>query len=238
MTAAGDALNVMRSLLGTHERPAGSNRAEPVTSWYSMVGAWCAMTVSYALAHAGHDPRVKFAWCPTGVANFRNTTWGTWHTDNPRPGDLIFFSFRGQRPDHVGMVELVKGKNLTTLEGNVGDACKRLIRDAHSPAVLGYGRPRYNGVSAPAQGQPTGTGGLRTLALGVKGPDVKGLQTILIGARHLTTGNDDGDFGPITQRGVIALQDQLGVNTDGIVGPRTRDAIDALLRFVAALPKK
>lgn len=136
------------------------------------------------------------------------------------------------------MVELVRGTTLTTVEGNVSDACKRLARKANSPTVLGYGRPRYDGVSAPAQGQPTGTGGLRTLALGAKGPDVKVLQRILIGAQHLPAGGDDGEFGPLTRRGVIALQTQLGINADGIVGPRTRDAIDALLRAVLALPKK
>jgi hypothetical protein len=233
VTAAGDVLNVMRSLLGTRERPGGSNLAAPVTSWYPMVGPWCAMTVSYALAHAGHDRRVKFAWCPSGVANFKNGTWGSWHS-TPQPGDLIFFSLKGVRPDHVGLVESVQGNRITTLEGNVGDACKRLTRDLRSRSVLGFGRPRYSGASAPTQGQPTSLGGLRTLALGASGPDVKVLQQILIGAGMLAAGQDDGKFGPITRRAVIELQEVLRVRADGIVGPRTREAIDALLRFVTA----
>lgn len=238
MNTAGDALNVMRSLIGTAERPAGSNQADPVTSWYPMVGAWCAMTVSYALANSGHPPHVKFAWCPTGVAKFRSGEWGTFHHD-PQPGDLVFYSFKGQRPDHVGMVESVgAGGTFTTIEGNVGDQCKRLKKSMDSKGLLGFGRPRYAGVSATATGAKTGTGGTRTLALGARGEDVRGLQKILVGAGLLDRSGVDGAFGPQTKVAVVALQSTLGVTADGIVGPATQAAIDATLRFVGAAEGK
>jgi peptidoglycan hydrolase-like protein with peptidoglycan-binding domain len=229
MNTAGDVLNVMRSLIGTHEVPDGSNNAKPVTSWYPMIGAWCAMTVSYALANGGHPPHVKFAYTPIGMAKFKSGEWGTFH-DNPQPGDLVFYSFRGQRPDHVGMVEAVgSGGKFTTIEGNVGNACKRLARSKQTGGLLGFGRPRYDGTSS------ADTGTARTLAIGAKGEDVRGLQAILAGAGLLPATGMDGDFGPQTKAAVIQLQRQLGVVADGIVGPVTHAAIGALLRFLAAM---
>jgi peptidoglycan hydrolase-like protein with peptidoglycan-binding domain len=228
VNTAGDVLNVMRSLIGTHEVPDGSNDAKPVTSWYPMIGAWCAMTVSYALAGGGHPPHVKFAYTPIGVAKFKSGEWGTFH-DNPQPGDLVFYSFRGQRPDHVGMVEVVgPGGKFTTIEGNVGNACKRLSRSMQTRGLLGFGRPRYDGTSSLDTTVP------RTLALGSRGEDVKGLQAILAGAGLLPASGLDGDFGPQTKAAVIKLQRQLGVVADGVVGPVTHAAIGALLRFLGA----
>jgi uncharacterized protein (TIGR02594 family) len=43
----------------------------------------------------------------------------------------------------------------------------------------------------------------------------------------------DGDFGPATEDAVKQLQRQRGVDVDGVVGPRTAEALDAAL---AALP--
>jgi peptidoglycan hydrolase-like protein with peptidoglycan-binding domain len=230
MSSAGDALNVMRSLIGTRENPDGSNKAPPVTTWYPMVGRWCAMAVSYALAHSGHAPHVKFARVAIGVAKFKDREWGTWHS-TPQPGDLVFYSFGGARPDHVGMVEVV-GSNgaFTTIEGNVGDRCKRLARSRSTRGLLGFGRPNYDGRHSSIPGQPPP----RTLTLGSRGKDVEGLQRILVGAGHLPASGVDGDFGPKTKAAVIAFQRQLRVTADGIVGPVTHAAIEALLRFLAA----
>lgn len=234
MSTAGDVLNVMRSLIGTKETPDGSNNAPPVTSWYGMKAAWCAMTVSYALWKAGH-PGIKFAWTPTGRASFQSGAWGTWHTSGPKPGDLIFFSFGGVRTDHVGIVEAVNGDGtVTTIEGNIGNACKRARRPARagSGGVQGFGRPRYDGQASPSVGQPTSTGGRRTLAVGSRGEDVRGLQRVLIGAGHLPANGADGIFGPATKAALVKLQRQLKVEADGIAGPRTLEAIDALLRYL------
>jgi peptidoglycan hydrolase-like protein with peptidoglycan-binding domain len=42
------------------------------------------------------------------------------------------------------------------------------------------------------------------------------------------TGGVDGIFGARTEQGVKALQRDAGLTEDGIVGPKTWDAIDAL----------
>jgi len=145
MNSAGDILNVMRSLIGTHESPDGSNNAPPVTSWYPMIGAWCAMTVSYALVNGGHPPHVKFAYTPIGVAKFKNGEWGSFH-DSPQPGDLVFYSFRGQRPDHVGMVEAVgSGGKFTPSRATSGTAASAWRARRARPGSSGSAGPDTTG---------------------------------------------------------------------------------------------
>jgi len=235
VNTAGDALNVMRSLIGAREIPRGSNNAQPVTSWYGMKAAWCAMTVSYALFHSGHPRHVRFAYTPTGQAMFENGEWGTFHR-TPRPGDLVFYSLKGKRTDHVGMIESVNGDGTyTSIEGNVGDACKRQRYPLNFRAIRGYGRPRYGGVMAMRSGLATGTGGERTLALGSRGEDVEGLQRVLVGAGHLPASAVNGVFGDDTKTALMALQRRLGLAATGIADPDTLDAIDNLLRLLANL---
>jgi hypothetical protein len=74
----------------------------------------------------------------------------------------------------------------------------------------------------------------RTLRRGARGPDVRGLQKVLLGAGHLPPGSDDGVFGARTEAATKRLQAQLGLVADGVVGPRTHAAIARLLAFLAA----
>lgn len=67
---------------------------------------------------------------------------------------------------------------------------------------------------------------MANLSFGSRGPEVKTLQTELnrqlFPNPHLV---DDGIFGRLTQKAVIAFQRQAGLTPDGIVGPRTRAAL-------------
>jgi peptidoglycan hydrolase-like protein with peptidoglycan-binding domain len=58
---------------------------------------------------------------------------------------------------------------------------------------------------------------------GQSGADVRGLQQRLnqLGFQI----QEDGVFGPETQRAVRALQQRLGLKTDGLVGPKTTAAL-------------
>ena len=67
---------------------------------------------------------------------------------------------------------------------------------------------------------------MKTLKKGCIGYDVKVLQRML----HLI---DDGVFGPITEETVMMFQHEHGLTVDGIVGPKTWDA----LAPAATLPK-
>ena len=67
-----------------------------------------------------------------------------------------------------------------------------------------------------------------TLRRGSRGPAVATLQRALRSLGYDVVA--DGDFGPATERAVRAAQSRLGLQVDGIVGPRTKSGI------VAALP--
>lgn len=66
-----------------------------------------------------------------------------------------------------------------------------------------------------------------TLAKGDEGDDVILLQRALA-ARGFSPGAMDGDFGPRTHGRVVAFQQAMGLNADGIVGRATWDALDPI----------
>lgn len=63
------------------------------------------------------------------------------------------------------------------------------------------------------------------LRFGDAGPEVLALQRRLT-ALGYWLGPTDGDFGPLTQQAVYALQKSAGIARDGLVGPDTRRALD------------
>ena len=64
----------------------------------------------------------------------------------------------------------------------------------------------------------------RMLLIGLKGDDVRALQSALFGL-YLYVGRLDGDFGPMTETAVKAFQRKAGLTVDGIVGNETRAAL-------------
>ncbi len=76
----------------------------------------------------------------------------------------------------------------------------------------------------------------RTLRFGSTGEDVKLLQMKLHQVREREHDRDanrrsrkDGIFGPLTRQDVIDFQGDTGLDADGVVGPRTWNAIDSLV---------
>lgn len=110
---------------GVAESPPYSNDVL-FSRWYGLRGPWCAMFVSYILYHTGHAWPIRtskgFAYVPDGVdaarreGRFHDARW-----TGAEAMDLIFYSFGGVRPDHVGFVigRLPDGR-WHTLEGNTG----------------------------------------------------------------------------------------------------------------------
>ena len=93
-------------------------------------------------------------------------------------------------------------------------------------------------ATAIVQRQPGGAvaSERRTLRFGSTGEDVKQLQMKLRHVRerrHDRSESDvarmDGIFGPLTKQDVIDFQSDTGLDADGIVGPKTWDALDSLV---------
>lgn len=201
--------------------------------------AWCAMQISLALYEACGNSKTDAKALMHGVWPYTNCGQlydaapsnmkgrrGSW---TPKAGDVIVFTQNGERV-HTGLVYAVDSKYVYTIEGNTSNMCRKrsyLLTDTY---IYGYIRPAYAASSGddPVIPDPTKYGavvykdlGLHELAKGCAGPEVKTIQRIIF-ARGINKNLDvDGAFGPDTKAGVIALQKELGLSADGIVGKDT-----------------
>lgn len=120
-------MRIVRRELGTHEWPSGSNWG-PVKKYLAAVhirfGApWCAAFVTWVLKEHGYRgplPPLP-AYCPS---------WHGWAKGKgllkpvalAKRGDILLFDWDGGAADHIGFCTggLI-GKQISTIEGNVGD---------------------------------------------------------------------------------------------------------------------
>lgn len=77
---------------------------------------------------------------------------GIWIEDGtitPKSGDIIVFNWNDTTQpnngyaDHIGIIEAVEGKQITTIEGNYSDSVKRRYLSVGDGRIRGYARPRY-----------------------------------------------------------------------------------------------
>jgi peptidoglycan hydrolase-like protein with peptidoglycan-binding domain len=99
-----------------------------------------------------------------------------------------------------------------------------------SPDPLPRTRPLNSEPAEPSPDQPSAPSGPRTLRFGMEGSDVEGLQRRLNDLGY-TIALVDGVFGQETHHAVVAFQKVNGLTRDGIVGPRSRRALDRPLRL-------
>jgi len=232
---------------------AAYNAIRPLPAGYVLreTDPWCAAFVSAAAAKAGLTALVfPECSCPRMAALYRAA--GRWEEVDfavPKPGDVIFYDWDGDRvPDHVGLVAAHEDDLLTVIEGNRADAVglRRLSPD--SPYILGYGQPDYYSCvssepspleggrrpgahtgtdeGSPSAAAPDPDWPLPTLAAGAAGEDVRAAQLLLIG-RGFRCGpcGADGEFGPGTRGGVLCFQRGRGLEADGVVGAQTWRAL-------------
>lgn len=225
-----------RSQLGIHEQPFGSNRT-PYCRWYGLIGPWCAMFVSWCFFHEGLPLAAStakgFAYTPVGAAWFRRQ--GRW-TRRPQVGAVIFFDFPGDGVDrisHVGIVERVNHDgSVTCVEGNTnapgGRTGGMVMRHRRTVGIVGYGLPSYGGAVAPPDEDPPDPSAGDEIRHGDRGPQVARWQRQLneaMGARLSV----DGEFGPLTIQATIQFQRSARLETDGVVGRKTRRAMAKVL---------
>jgi len=148
MNAAATLIATAENELGYEE---GRNNYSKYGKWFDPRFShelWCDMFVSWCAAQVGLSNVVgRFAWTPSHANWFRaKHQWGT----SPRAGAIVFFQFPDgpDRISHVGIVKSVLADGgIVTIEGNVPDRVKRLVRRAN---IVGYGYPAYRGSTLPA----------------------------------------------------------------------------------------
>lgn len=233
-----DVLKVAQTKIGLGESPPGSNHNE-ITQWYGADGPWCAMFVSWVLAHAGFSddggttldvPGVVqttsrgWAYVPYLLNSFRDA--GRTST-TPSPGAIVTFVWDNDTvPDHTGIVESVDpaGAFFTSIEGNHNDAVERVKRTM--AVVDAFCEVPYI-ASPPSNPPPPIAAGIPPFpgycSLGSKDDATRKVQQRL---NQRGWGVDvDGVFGPQTLQAVKAFQAQQNIAVDGVVGPKTWESL-------------
>lgn len=115
---------------------------------------WCAATMSYIGIMLG-IPNVILPECSCTKMIELYKAQGRWMEDDdyvPKPGDLVMYDWQAKSgectgaPDHVGMVESVKGKTITVIEGNYDNAVERRPIVVEYVKVRGYCLPDYGAL--------------------------------------------------------------------------------------------
>lgn len=109
--------------------------------WYGFNSRveWCAIFVSY-VSEQVNGGLERFAYCPTGIANFKAKNQWFPRGIEPKSGMIIFFDWDGDHvSDHVGIVESYQDGVVYTIEGNSGDVIARRSYGKDDEVVMGYG---------------------------------------------------------------------------------------------------
>lgn len=201
--------------LGTEEWP-GAKHNPQVVGFFAASGnsgikddetPWCAAFVGAVLAQLGLPH--------TGKLNARS--YAEWGDDVPmskvRPGDVVVLT-RGAPPSgHVGFVVNILGDKVIIRGGNQGNK----VSDVAFPLarVLCY---RRVSTSGSYKGRPT-------ISRGEKGLIAGDLQVKLRDLGY-PSGPVDAHFGSLTEQALMLFQSDNGLESDGVVGPKTWVALD------------
>ena len=146
-----DMVGFAKSQIGYQEK---GNNLTFFGAWYGMNRQpWCAMFICWCAAKSGVSkttlPRLANAdraWAKKQKVYYKSRQWGGKYT--PKPGDLIYFSWRVRDyADHIGMVSGTGKVNgvtyVYTIEGNKHDKVKTGSYAINNRYILGYASPKY-----------------------------------------------------------------------------------------------
>jgi hypothetical protein len=106
--------------------------------------SWCADFASWLWKEAG------VPWGPEGKGDDYTVTMvdlakktGTWKTQDPQPGDMVFIDWDGgEDVDHVAVVEKVENGKVYTIAGNESDSVKAASYAIGDPKMMGFVSPK------------------------------------------------------------------------------------------------
>lgn len=237
MPTPDNVLTLARNKIGLGEQPVSSYHNE-ITAWYGADGPWCAMFVSWVLAHAGFSkdggatltvPGVVqttphgWAYVPYLLNNLRDANRVT---SDPQPGQIVIYDWDGDGvPDHTGVVDALNSDGtFYAVEGNHHHVVDRVYRQRY--LVEAFGLVPYDGAPAPGI-RPSSPAGVPPFpgycSMGSADIATREVQQRLVERGwHLTV---DGSFGHQTLQVVKAFQAQKELTVDGVVGPETWNAL-------------
>lgn len=249
---ADDVLKCARSYLGCNEYDGSHkkiidlyNSHKPLARGYAVqyTDSWCDTFVSAVFIKLNATDMIGGTECGVEEHVKLFKAKGIWLENGsitPKPGDIIVFNWDDSTQpndgysDHIGFVEKVSGKTITTIEGNYKDSVARREITVGWGYIRGYARPKYGTVvpqSSSSSGQSAGsssneaTKSKSMVSRGSKGADVKYLQQLLnkVGYRL----DVDGEFGAKTYAALTSYQNKNGLAVDGICGPKTWASLEA-----------
>ena len=141
------------------------NSHKPLALGYtlSMYNAWCDATVSAAFIKANAVDLIGGTECGVERHTKLFKAAGIWNEDGnitPKAGDIIVFNWDDDTQpndgfsDHIGIVEAVTGKTITTIEGNSNNAVRRCYYTVGDGNIRGYARPKYGAETKKDQSSP------------------------------------------------------------------------------------
>ena len=257
MATGADVIRIASGEVGYTEGPNNDNRYAAEVG-HANNQPWCGTFTDAMLKRAGQRGEPSSVWTPSGLQAYRKSGRAIDRNGPAQPGDLVYFDWQGGTAtsgvDHVGLVTGVRPDGqVETIEGNTsptnagsqsnGGGVYRRVRPRS--VIAGFGRPAYSGqpTPPPPPPDPAQAAAFRryaaalntrdltkapTMRRGDRGPGVLALQRSL----NLAAGkglSEDGDFGPATEAAVRDLQRIWRLGVDGIVGPKTKDALYFLL---------
>lgn len=220
MSKPSDVLDLARSYLGN----VGGREFK---EWYAdLVGdvtyaegwvSWCAMFVSYVFAHCGQDVAgLPNASCGMILSSAKSAGRVIASRD-AEPGDIVIFDWHRDNVghDHVGIIEVNRGSDVQTIEGNTANAVARRVRSwGNVQAVIRPVWSEQGETVPPAQPAPA-------LPAGAINPG----ETILA---------YDNYFGPLTKKHVqmrLARAGWYHRAIDGDFGYYSKFALQKYLRY-------
>lgn len=210
----GDSANTGRWDAGQAER------AADFMAWLNLdYGVPLRMMASSARSESGHAPH---RW---GIAPWRQPGGESWtaHDGKPCPGDLRVAQLPGIVQRAKVIAAAIKAGKCSYLPPGPVDVVKALARTGGKPTTpTTPTAPKPPTKPAPSPAYPAFPG---VTKLGSRGAAVRSVQARLLARGWRSIGSVDGVFGPQTDKVVRAFQKEKRLTPDGVVGPRTWDAL-------------